>query len=576
MRWPGSVSGAAAVALLAGALAMSGALRASASAPSASPSPAPGASPAPAADLPPGRPPPACATELPRTTGVTYHVCDCGPGAAPGCVPGDDANPGTSRQKPWRSWAKASAKFHEMAGGDTVAFCRGGAWTGLRGTGAIRNRRCSPQATCDMRDYDPRPPGSRAIAGKPILQFAPEQKFAEMGWYQKWEEAPARGFRFLNLDVAGSNDGTVHGIFVWGKVEDVEVCNMTFRDGLDGAYYGVVTSTIRRVNFHHNRVVNNPFGVGPIQGTSCVEDCVFDANVMDLNGGASNRDHSIYVGSSPDPRGLFPDQRCASSGCYVTARGTRITNNELRRSARGRGGSCVGSALVVHEPHDGLVIENNLVYEPPGTASEGCYGIDVSSGGDAPGAFRGTVIRGNRIFNVGGVGIRVSECPDCVVENNLIVADRFTGAGIKYPDERASTAPGSLESTRGVIRNNTIYVPPGSRNVNAGIVAGRLGEGTGYVVANNALLGPRAVLDLGPGVAVDAGNRVAASGDWFENPSPEPGQADFTPRQGSPLVDKGSPAHASPTAPGSVLWSPADRGIPRPRGAGPDVGAFER
>ncbi len=518
----------------------------------------------------------ACATEPLRATGTTYHVCDCGPGAAPGCIPGNDANPGTSKSSPWRSWSKASAQFASMAGGSTVAFCRGGAWTGLSGTGPMRNTRCSASSTCDMRDYDPQPVWGRKGDVAPVLQFKPGQKFMEMGWYQKWDLAPVRGFRFLNLDVVGSNDGTVHGVYVWGKVEDVEVCNMTFRDGLDGAYYGVVTSTIQRVNFHHNRVINNPFGVGPIQGTSCASDCVFDSNYMDLNGGASNRDHSIYVGSSPDPKGTFPNQRCASSGCYITALRTRITNNEIRRSARGLGTTCVGSILVVHEPHDGLVIENNLLYEPPGTASEGCFGIDVSSGNDAPGAFRGTVIRRNRIFNVGGVAIRISECPDCIVENNLIVADRFTGVGIKYPDERSQPPPDSLESTRGIIRNNTFFVPKGNKSVSAGIFAGHLGEGSGYVVANNALYGPHAVLDLGPGVQVNLGNRTSTYATWFVNPGPEPSMADFSPAPGSPLVDSGNAAHAAPTAIGSVLWSPTDRPAPRPVGAGPDVGAFER
>jgi hypothetical protein len=519
---------------------------------------------------------PPCATEAPRASGTTYYVCDCGPGSAPGCVPGSDANPGTSKASPWKSWAKGSTQFATMAGGATVAFCRGGAWAGLSGTGAMRNTKCAASSTCDMRDYDPRPVWGRGGEEKPILQFAPGQKVLELGWYQKWDRTPIRGVRLLNLDLVGSRDGSVAGVHVWGKVEDLEVCNTTFRNGFDAAYTGVVTSTIQRVNFHHNQIVNNPFGIGPIQGTSCAADCVFDSNYMDLNGGASNRDHSIYVGSSPDPKGTFPDQRCASSGCYITAQRIRITNNEIRRSARGAGGTCVGSALVVHEPHDGLVIENNLIYEPPGTASEGCFGIDVSSGNDAPGAFRGTVIARNRIFNVGGVGIRVSECPDCIIENNLVVAGQTTGVGIKYPDERSQPPPDSLESSRGLVRNNTVYVPPGSRSMNAGIRVGTLGEGTGYVVANNALVGPRALLDVGAGVTVEVGNRTSTSAKWFKNPSPEPGLADFSAEDGAPLVDAGNATYASPSSIGSVLWSPAERAPARAAGAGPDIGAFER
>jgi hypothetical protein len=527
--------------------------------------------------IPPQPPLGTCAAEPMRASGTTYFVCNCDPGAATGCIPGDDANDGTSRATPWRTFSKGALRFGEMAGGSTVAFCRGGSWANLSGTREIQNRSCSASSTCDMRDYDPRPVWGDGGEGKPVLQFGVSEWFVELGWYENYGIEPVRGFRFLNLDLVGSNDGSVRGIHVWGKVEDLEVCNMTFRDGFDAAYTGVVTSTIRRVNFHHNRILNNPFGIGPIQGTSCVADCVFDGNYMDLNGGASNRDHSIYVGSSPDPAGSFPDQRCASSGCYITAQRTRITNNELRRSARGTGTTCVGSALVVHEPHDGLVIENNLIYEAPGTASEGCFGIDVSDGLDAPGAFFGTVIRRNRVFNVGGVGIRVSECRDCIVEDNLIVAGRSTDTAIKYPDGPARPLPDSVESTRGIIRNNTVFVPSGPNSMSFGIYAGDY-EGTGYVVTSNLLVGPGASLQaFSTCSGCETANFFSDSGaSLFENPTTDPATSDFRPRAGTPPVDAGSPDHSSSTAIGSITWSPNDAGIPRPIGGRPDVGAFER
>ena len=91
------------------------------------------------ATAPPPPPPPAsspasCANEPMRTTGTTYYVCDCQAGSAPGCVAGSDANAGTSKSAPWQSWAKAMAKFKTMNGGDTIAMCRGGAWTQVAGT----------------------------------------------------------------------------------------------------------------------------------------------------------------------------------------------------------------------------------------------------------------------------------------------------------------------------------------------------------------------------------------------------------------------------------------------------------
>jgi parallel beta-helix repeat protein len=441
-----------------------------------------------------------------------------------------------------------------------------------------------------MRDYAP-PWGGTA---KPILAFADGATFMAMGWYEEkgpsgWNTAPIRGFRIFNLDVVGSK-GTVRGVYLWGKVENLEVCGSNFRDGFGNAYVGVTTMTVRYVNFHHNRITNNPFGIGQIVGTSCLQDCWFDSNYMDLSGGPKNRDHSIYVGSSPYGGPNWPEaivgpnpQICQGTSrgipaCFAVAKGTRIVNNEIRRSAWGVGGTrCNASAIVVHSPHDGLVIENNLIFEPV-QGAPGCYGIDQTAGIDMPGAWNRTVIRRNQIFNVGGNGITVGNCKDCIVENNVVYGGT---QGIQYPDpgNRCRSAPhaaamaeytcsGNLPDSGGIVRNNTVF---NGGPVTVNMIAG---AGGGWVAVNNAVCGPGAAMKAGSGTAL-AGNLTATScPKWFTKPSGDPATANFTPSETSPLVGAGSSASVGASFIGTQPWSATDGGVPPD--SPPTIGAVRR
>lgn len=517
-----------------------------------------------AAETRPSQVAPVCASSPLRTTGTTYHVCDCQEGAVAGCVAGSDSNAGTSKGAPWQSWSKAMATFKTMRGGDTIALCRGGAWSDVPGTcsnfagnGAgqnvtILNANCSAERTCDWRDYDPAPvfsasakPLVRPADGVELFAFG-RSRFNRNGYTAR----PVAGFRVFNLDLAARGNGRSRAFFVYGKTEDLEVCGMTIRDGFENAYAAQTTSTIKRVNFHHNRVTNNPYGIGPIRATSCAEDCAFEGNYMDLNGGPTNRDHSIYVGSTPDPAGQFPGQLCGTLGCYIRAQRTRITGNEIHRSAHGPGNACKGVAIVVHEPHDDLVIENNLIHELPGTATPSCFGIQLSSGGNAPGSHERAVIRGNRIYSVGDKGIAISECSDCLVENNLVVGG-LTDTAIVYPEEAYTRGPGSTPSRHGTVRNNTAFAPPGNDTMRGGIKVNfpsptSVSEGAGYVAANNAVCGTHAAVNIGPGVT-SVGNRVATRcPTWFVRPDVDPATSDFRPAPGSPLLGGADKSGGSP------------------------------
>jgi hypothetical protein len=526
-----------------------------------------------------------------RTTGTTYYVCDCASGAQPGCVTGNDSYAGTSPSTPWRSWSKAISQFNTMAAGSTVAFCRGGAWSGLTSViSEMRNQNCRADApnrapasgdvqTCDMRDYST----SWGGAHKPILQFAPGQSFMTMGWYEDnnggWDASKVTGVRVLNLDLVGANDGNEYSFYIWGRVQNLEICSNTFRDGWNFAYSGATTMTIKYVNFHHNRVTNNPYGIGAIQGVSCIQSCYWDNNYFDMNGGNQNRDHTIYIGGSPYGGSSWPTalvganpQLCQGAGgitaCYAVAKDIRITNNEIRRSAWGPGGTgCNASAVIAHTPHSDLLIENNLFYEPPGTAKDGCYGIDLTSGIDMPGYLLRAVVRRNQIYNVNGNGITVGNCKDCVIEDNLVVggsqAVQYPDPGnrcrsVAYPPTADYTCSGNLADSGGIVRNNTAY--------NAGDVTVN-SMGGPVVVANNAVCGGSVTTPAG--ATVDHNLAAGTCSGWFTNPGTNPATASFKP--GPALSGTGGTLSEGPGYIFSQPWSSTDKGL-APSGA-PNIGA---
>jgi hypothetical protein len=532
-----------------------------------------------------------CLTEPLRSTGTVYYVCDCQSGADPDCIAGSDSANGTSKSTPWQSFAKAMTTFKSMGAGNTVALCKGGSWQNVTGSNVagsghssnspatILNANCSASSTCDFRDYDPSP--VFAATAKPIIKLASGYDLFGFGASRfnsaGYTRTPVRGFRILNLDMVGPGSAG-DAVLVYGKTEDLEVCGNTMRDGFGGAYSASTTSTVKRVNFHHNRITNNPIGVGVISGTSCFSDCTFDSNYLDLNGGfdSGGRDHSIYVGGSADPQGFTldgtqPEQLCySSSACYIRSQRIRITNNEVYRSAHGpTGNQCSGSTIVVHEPHDDLVIENNLIYEAPGTAAGGCFGLDLSSGRDAPASFRRAIIRRNQIYNTGNDGIAVSECIDCLIDSNLVVGT--SDAGITFPVERYTAATGSEASARTLVRNNTVY--NGIITVNTNVGSGGVTEGTGHIVANNVACGTGSQVAIGTGATGYSNRSGGSCTGLFTSAGTNPAAANFTPAAASALIGVGNATYAVPAI-GTVPWSATDTG--KARDASPDVGAYER
>ncbi len=365
-----------------------------------------------------------------------YHVCECDAGSMAGCVPGDDAAPGT-RAQPWRSYERARLAFANLAAGDGLFFCAGGAWTlDARSGDRWVNRQCRATQPCYVQQYFP--DGVAADAPPPLITRTNGDDgfdFADGGLAES-----ESGYVISGLRLVGSGSG--FGIFLYNDIDAVRLEHLDisgFAIGVhlagsqgcnpvdpqcDGRNSGI---QLRHSYIHDNR------SQGWLGGSSFT---VIESNLFERNGSRAILDHNIYLSGDTD--------------------GLRIFGNTLFGSALDAQGACQGASLVVHGEHRNLQIESNRIFELPGAAGPGCWGIAVDPGyPGTPEGFVDLVIRGNEVWNVGNVGIGVSACQDCLIENNIVVQQQpiYTRA-IAAPDLAARSE--DLADARITVRNNSI------------------------------------------------------------------------------------------------------------------------
>jgi hypothetical protein len=385
------------------------------------------------------------------------------------------------------------------------------------------------------------------------------------------------GYVFANLELRGRGMGS--GFFLYNDVDDVLIDNVLIDGFSVGVYAGGSNPPAAGSDGKNARIVlrNSQLRNNAEQGyLGASDDSAIECNVFS-NNGASRAvfNHNLYV-SADRP-----------------AVNVRVRGNDLHRSAM-VGGKCQGVSLVAHGNIDGLLIEGNVVREDVGAAAGGCWGIAVDAGWETPEAFKRVVIRGNRVLNVGNIGIGLNACSDCLVENNVIVHEQpFETTAIAIPDRGRDGNDGMLQAV--VVRNNSVLVTARS---GGGTGVALSGEGSGHVVTSNAVLymgsGAFSCFSLAAPVASYAAvdhnvcgapnapavtwNQARTLTVWqtmsmldrrsrlmdprFTNPAPP---YDLTPAAGSPLIGGGSPTHSAPV---DIAG--------KTRGAAPDVGAHQR
>ncbi|HCD05802.1 MULTISPECIES: hypothetical protein [unclassified Methylophaga] len=350
-----------------------------------------------------------------------YYVCDNG----------NDSNDGRTEAKPFKSYEKAMDTFNKMNAGDSVLFCRGGVFPQSKGV-HLYNKKCTASSTCTIGDY-----GNKNLV-KPLIVSNGNTSIR----FQEGANAdPDGGYVVKNLTLMGDSKSKANGIDMYNDVDDVTIENLHiegFRIGIRSAGAGDLNPGTNGIN--DRLLVKNSTIIGNFyQGFygSC-QDCSIENNVFE-NNGYSQRilTHNIYLGA------------------HKPANGMKIKNNLLYKSAR-YDGVCSGVSLVVHGKFNGLVIEGNTIKEDLGKTSGHCWGIGIDPGySHEDEYFTNTVIRNNKLINVGNVGIGCASCDGAIIEGNEIIDEGSElRAGIKIP----SKIENSVKSKNITIKNNKVIL----------------------------------------------------------------------------------------------------------------------
>ena len=427
----------------------------------------------------------ACAN-APIRGSTVYYYCDCGTGKETGCVPGFDTdnlgnvNPGTSPLAPRRTFGNAAARFSTLAANDTVALCKGGAFDTVGdhslGSSNVSNR-CALGDTCyDLREYTP--PSSIFVGtAKPIINITagddkPLFRFSASG-----------GVRILNLKLKGDvvdgngkmSSNSAFYIAYGGR--DVTMCNLDI-DGFGVSVYsesddGLPGTAGNTKNIKlTGSMISNSRNQGFLGGS---DDMQINYNYWDGNGSFSVFTHALYFSSN----------------------NTSVVNMEvIGNHVYGQyGDKCRGVVIVGHVAIDGLRFENNTVEIDAAAATPTCYGIGFGAAGQAGAKYmRNTNFSNNTVINGGDSPLSVGECPNCLIENNLIIQNwvapwPVNGISLGFDSPRAED-----DVSHNVrIRNNTVWFGPNNYQGGIGISVGNepinvtRAQGTGHIIVNNTV-----------------------------------------------------------------------------------------
>lgn len=435
----------------------------------------------------------ALATGSLAANAATFYFSDCQAGADPACVPGDNRNGGTSPSSPKRDLVGFNVKG-QGAGEHTLRFARGAAWL-IHGRPYLGSMKTVDQSLV-FTDYQPAWGSGSAL---PLIKFAASTHPDTLGAAGFGLVKAGSGYTFRNLDLSGEGQpgGPAYSgsaFFFYGKVSNVLIENVTMRNFSMGLYLAQQkpssTERIENVTVRDSRIVSN-HAQGMLGGGYNV---VFENNLFENNGFKGGpRYHNIYL---------------SEYGENMVLRG-----NTLRGSAL-VDGRCTGVSLVGHDHLVKTLIENNTIVER--RAKWGCYGIQINGYQSSTKymGFDGTIIRGNTVVmgEQASVGIGVNACPDCVIENNVVVGlGTVDFTAINVPDG-SFTSAGSRDDAI-TVRNNSVYIDSPTGNT-FGIRVNAPGATDDRVLSNLVYFGPGSHADA---KCFKTGGRSLASYAAFEN-----------------------------------------------------------
>jgi hypothetical protein len=481
-----------------------------------------------------------CDTTPPRSTGTIYYYCDCGAGAAPGCVAGNNANAGTSPSAPRQTLDDATTRFGSMVSGSTIALCRGGIWTSSN-FGYLPNKTCgtADSTWCDIRDYIPSW-GSQSTA-KPLVNLG-------SGGFGIAFVNNTVGFRLWNVafkSTTTNHDAGDGMVGVYDAATGFDICNVT----VDGGRVGMnIQTTGTTQSYVRQSLITNIGNTGVYQICSNI---TYEYNIF-LNNQQNNtvagyflHDHYIY--------GATSNVVIRNSEYYTTADHCTQANQ------------CAGVMIYWTDAQTNPIFENNYLH---GVGKSSHYAFSSSDNGSSTQNNSGIIRRNRFDWSASGLGtaVELSCCTNCQFTDNIVIVSTNKALGV--PEQTSSCGSGNTGS---IVRNNTIYV---TGTGGQGIVQSG-NEGNNYIFENNAvwsqgtgtcfsLYGAGYMASGHPFDLTTAGNYCRnGTGDALGSVFVDAANGNFKPVAGSPLIGHGNSTYYSPTAIGTVLWDPTDTGTAR-------------
>ncbi|OIR03137.1 hypothetical protein GALL_146560 [mine drainage metagenome] len=407
---------------------------------------------------------------------VQYY-CDCsGPNqscAAAGSMQGSDTTGNGTQASPYQT-INAARTWLNGGAHRTAALCQGGSFTpvglGYNGISLAANSTCPIGSICnELREY---PVGG--TGAKPILNNPP--KSGGNSYSMISTVNGGGGYRIMNLRLQGTQsppDGFSRGFYLYYNsslnsstqpIHDITIENndiVGFGIGVNDAMDSTSNITIIGNHFANN-LSDGYLGVS--------SNLIINYNSFIDTGSDTIYDHAIYLSNQQ-----IPVSNISIVGNYVTGISA--------------GTMCNGTALSGHVAVTGLVVSGNVIAESPTAVGAGCWGISFTNTTLAahPIFLANAVFSNNIIVNSGNLGIAISTCPSCVIENNLIIfQNNQAGGGISSPGTLAR-AQDMVENNVKIVNNTVYYDTNNTQGMpSGGVVVGL--EGTGHIIANNTVM----------------------------------------------------------------------------------------
>ena len=459
--------------------------------------------------------------------GTVYYTCNCLEGADGNCVSGSDGNAGTDPNNPWQTFEKVRNEYNSINAGDTIAFCRGGAFHSLDRV-RMDNDNCRENNRCVISDYTA--PWASGDEARPIIS-AEEGAFH----FSTGNVDHREGVVIRDLILKGVGDGSPgsinheNAIFFFNDMDHVLLDNLDISGFAIGVFVAEASPAAEGVDVENediilrNSKITDNYGQGWL---GAGRNLIIENNYFDNNGfGLAIKNHNIYI-SGHKKYGGAPNVRISGNELHHS---TMIEDSEGNRK-------CEGASLVAHGTMFNLTIEDNLIQEDVGGTKGTCWGIAIDSGYKKGENFDQLVIRRNRVVNVGNLAIGCSACYNSIIENNVVVTEEMSIAQMAIGVPNRPDGYNDALTSNNIIRNNTVYYNgiqnpyPSEANLRvATIHVEEEGAGTSYVL-NNVIMnnGISDVLtshgfsfdcidEIGSGTISRAGNACVSSNPGFIN-----------------------------------------------------------